>query len=59
MTIQGDNIIGDYVSIAAGTSTSPKIKINNKAIAGLNSIITQDVKENSIIASPPSRILKV
>ena len=26
MTIQGDNTIGDYVSIAAGTSTSPKIK---------------------------------
>ena len=59
VTIQGDNTIGDYVSIAAGTSTSPKIKINNQAIIGLNSIITQEVKENSIIASAPSRILKV
>lgn len=51
--------IGDNVIIYPGVKIIGDIKIGNNVIVGANSVVTDDVEENSIVAGVPAKIVGI
>ena len=49
---------GEECFFAMQTATAPKVKIGNRVIFSLGSVITEDVEDNSFIIGVPGKILK-
>lgn len=58
MPIKGDTIIGNDVWIGQNVTILPGVKIGNGVIIGANSTVGSDIKDYSIIAGNPARVIK-
>jgi acetyltransferase-like isoleucine patch superfamily enzyme len=50
--------IGDNVWIGAYSAVLKGVTIGNNAVIGTHSVVLKDVPENSVVGSPPARILR-
>ncbi len=51
-------IIGDYARIGVGAILLPKIYIGENALVAAGSVVTKDVKENSVVMGIPARHIR-
>ena len=56
--IAGRCIIGDYVTIGTNATILPDIQIEEGSYIGAGSVITKNVKKNSVIVGMPGKYLK-
>ncbi|WP_257895141.1 acyltransferase [Croceibacter atlanticus] len=54
----GDIVIGNGVWIGANVFINPGINIGNNAVIGANSVVTKDIKENSIVGGVPAKLIR-
>ena len=54
---QGTPVIGNHVYIAPGAKIIGNIRIGNNVAIGANSVITNDLPDNAVVAGIPARIL--
>lgn len=57
--IAGRCKIGNYVTIGSNATILPDIKIEDGSFIGAGSVVTKDVKKNSIVAGVPGKYLKL
>lgn len=50
--------IGDNVTIFAGAKVIGNIRVGNNVIIGANSVVTNDVPDNAIVAGAPAKVLR-
>lgn len=55
---KGPVIIEDNVLIGEGVAILPNVRIGRNAIIGANTVVTRDVKENTVVAGVPGRAIK-
>ena len=58
-TKAGVPTIGDNVTLYAGCKVIGNIKIGNNVVVGANSVVTNDIPDNAIVAGCPARILRI
>lgn len=51
-------VIGNNVTIYAGSVLIGKIKIGDNVIIGANSVVNKNVQENTIVAGVPAKVIK-
>ena len=56
--IAGRCKIGDYVTIGSNATILPDIKIEDGSYIGAGSVVTKNVKKNSVIVGVPGKYLK-
>lgn len=49
--------IGEYTFIGGGSAVLPGVKIGKGCVVGVNSVVTKDVPDYTIVAGNPARIL--
>lgn len=49
--------IGEYTFIGGGSAVLPGVKIGKGCVVGVNSVVTKDVPDYSIVAGSPARII--
>jgi len=49
--------IGEYTFIGGGAAVMPGVKIGKGCVIGVNSVVTKDVPDYSIVAGAPARII--
>ena len=52
-------VIGDRVTIAAGAIVIGNVHVENDAYIGAGAVVTHDVKEKSIVAGVPARVIRM
>lgn len=55
----GGSSISDYVTIGAGATVLPKVKIGNNAVVAAGCVVTKNVPDNTVVAGVPGRVIKV
>ena len=55
----GDIVIGNGVWIGANVFINPGIRIDNNVVIGANSVVTKDIKENSIVGGVPAKLIRI
>lgn len=53
-----DIIIDDHVWIGANVAIMKGVKINKNSVIGINSVVTKEVAENSLVAGIPAKMIK-
>ena len=56
--ILGNVKIGKYSYIGANSTIKQNIKIGNNCIVGAGSVVTKDVKNNDVVVSSQTKILR-
>lgn len=57
-SISGRVVIGQYSSVGTNATILPDIKIGKNVYVGAGSVVTKDVKDNSVIVGVPGKFLK-
>ena len=57
-TVAGRVIIGKYSSIGSNATILPDVKIGENVYIGAGSVVTKDIKNNSVIVGVPGKFLR-
>lgn len=58
VTKYGNVEIGNYVWIGANTFINPGVRIGDNSVVGANSVVTKDIKENTIVGGVPAKLIR-
>jgi len=59
VSLGGSVVVGEKTYIYTGATVIPKVKIGNNSVVAAGAVVTEDVKDNEVVAGVPAKVIRM